>query len=572
MTGGAATTGDRSERGRGGGAGRALAAAAPPILAFVALLGLWQAVALLGLVPPDMLPAPTRIAEAGAAEGAALLGNALPTLTATLLGFALSVAVAFAAAILLDFSALLRRALLPILIVSQTLPLIALAPLVVLWFGFGLLPKVLLVAFVTFFPMVVGLLRGFDAADAEAERLLRTMGAGRRQVFRLIRLPSAIPSFFSSLRISITYAVVGTIFAEYAGAVAGLGVYMQQAKHVFRTDLVLAAVTLSSLLTLALFGFVVLLERTLFPWLRAGSGSGADAVGAAERAMADLPAAGPESAEPGRVSGDLEVPKLPAPARRGAALEVLGVTRGFGGRPVLRDVSLSVGAGEVVAIVGASGSGKSTLLSLLTGTLAAETGEVRYGGARIGAGPQERPFACMPQRDALLPWRRALDNAAIGLEVAGAGRPEARARAAQLFAPFGLDGAEAAYPGELSGGMRQRVSFLRTVVQGRPVLLLDEPFGALDAITRDELQRWLIRIQAVHGWTIVMITHDIREAIRLSDRVLVLGGTPSRIFGGADIPRDLARLDGFSADPRVPILERDLTGLLSGRAKLPRPA
>nr|WP_237464725.1 ABC transporter permease [Leucobacter luti] len=236
------------------------------------LLGGWQAATTAGLVPPELLPAPTRVAAAGFAERDALLRHLLPTLAATLTGFTLSVAVAFAVATLLDFSRVLRRAILPLLVVSQTLPLIALAPLVVLWFGFGLLPKILLVAFVTFFPMVVGLLRGFAAAEPEAEHLLRSMGASRWQVFRLLRLPAGIPSFFSALRISITYAVVGTIFAEYAGAVSGLGVYMQSAKHVFRTDLVLAAVALSSALTLALFGLVALIERLAIPWLRVEQG------------------------------------------------------------------------------------------------------------------------------------------------------------------------------------------------------------------------------------------------------------------------------------------------------------
>jgi ABC-type nitrate/sulfonate/bicarbonate transport system permease component len=173
----------------------------------------------------------------------------------------------------LDFSRILRAALLPLLIVSQTLPLIALAPLVVLWFGFGLWPKVLLVAFVTFFPMVVGFLRGFGAADPEAEHLVRSMGGSRLTVFRTIRVHAAVPSFFSSLRISITYAVVGAIFAEYAGAVAGLGVYMQQQKNVFRTDLVLAAVVVTTILTLVLYGLVVLIERVCVPWVRIEQGS-----------------------------------------------------------------------------------------------------------------------------------------------------------------------------------------------------------------------------------------------------------------------------------------------------------
>lgn len=254
------------------GSAHAVGAIAAPAIAFLLLLAVWQWVAAAGLVPADMLPSPTRVVGAGAAEGSVLLRHAAPTFAATVAGFAVSVTFAFATATLLDFSRILRTALLPLLIVSQTLPLIALAPLVVLWFGFGLLPKILLVAFVTYFPMVVGLLRGFADADPEAERLLASMGASRATVFRLVRLPASTASFFSSLRISITYAVVGAIFAEYAGAVSGLGVYMQSAKNVFRTDLVLAAVGVSTVLTLCLFGAVVLLERLAAPWLRIEQG------------------------------------------------------------------------------------------------------------------------------------------------------------------------------------------------------------------------------------------------------------------------------------------------------------
>lgn len=267
--------GDRPTAGRSGPATvtRVIAAVGPPLVALTGLLITWQAISAAGLVPPDILPAPTRILSAGASERGALGHHTLPTVTATLIGFALSVTVAFLTATALDFSTVLRRALLPLLIVSQTLPLIALAPLVVLWFGFGLLPKVLLVAFVTFFPMVVGFLRGFAAAEPEAEHLLRSMGASRATVFRMVRLPAATASFFSALRISITYAVVGAIFAEYAGAVAGLGVYLQSAKNVFRTDLVLAAVLVSTVLTLMLYGTVALVERLCAPWLRLERGA-----------------------------------------------------------------------------------------------------------------------------------------------------------------------------------------------------------------------------------------------------------------------------------------------------------
>ncbi|GAB2836601.1 ABC transporter permease [Actinocorallia aurea] len=242
-----------------------------PSLALVALLvAAWQLYSTSGGLGSDVLPSPTRVLDQGWEHRQDLLDNALPTLRATLAGFALSLTVGFALSVLIDLSGVLRRALMPLLVVSQTLPLIAIAPLVVLWFGFDLLPKVLLVAFVTFFPITVGLVEGYGATDKDATALLRSMGAGRWRIFRTLRVPTALPFFFAGLRIAITYAVVGAIFAEYAGATEGLGIYMQTAKNSFRTDLVLAAVGVSAVLTLALFALTFAVERAVTPWARKG--------------------------------------------------------------------------------------------------------------------------------------------------------------------------------------------------------------------------------------------------------------------------------------------------------------
>jgi ABC-type nitrate/sulfonate/bicarbonate transport system permease component len=240
--------------------------ALPAILAVAAFLAVWELYVDFSGIKPSILPSPSRILTQGWVNRQALLDNTWPTLSATLGGFALSLVFAFASSVLMDFVPFMRRALLPLFIVSQTLPLVAIAPLVVLWFGFGLLPKLLLVALVTFFPLLVALLQGYESTDGDITELLSSMKASRWRIFRLARLPSAMPFFFAGLRISITYAVVGAIFAEYAGAARGLGIYILNAKNNFRPDLVLAAVVVSALLTLCLFGLTLAIQRLVMPW------------------------------------------------------------------------------------------------------------------------------------------------------------------------------------------------------------------------------------------------------------------------------------------------------------------
>jgi NitT/TauT family transport system ATP-binding protein len=201
-------------------------------------------------------------------------------------------------------------------------------------------------------------------------------------------------------------------------------------------------------------------------------------------------------------------------------------------------VDLRVGLDEVVAVVGPSGCGKSTLLELVAGLQEPDEGAVSVAGA---PDPADRRAACafMPQRDLLLPWRDALSNAALALECQGVPRAEARRRAEPLFERFGLAEFERASPAELSGGMRQRVAFLHTLLPGRHVLLLDEPFGALDSITRSSMQRWLADALAQDPRTVLLVTHDVEEAVFLADRVAVLSPRPGRVV--AELPVELER-------------------------------
>jgi NitT/TauT family transport system ATP-binding protein len=224
----------------------------------------------------------------------------------------------------------------------------------------------------------------------------------------------------------------------------------------------------------------------------------------------------------------------PRDVSAGGGVAVQSVTKAFGAVRALEDVSLTVAPGEIVAVVGPSGCGKSTLLELVCGLAQPDRGSVRAD-----------PAALMPQRDALLPWLSAEDNAGLALRVRGASPQKARAAARPYFEPFGLAGFERARPAELSGGMRQRVAFLRTLLAGTPLLCLDEPFGALDALTRLQMQEWLAGALAREPRTVLLVTHDVEEAVVLADRVLLLSARPGHVVEtlGVDASRPRRRTD-----------------------------
>lgn len=224
-------------------------------------------------------------------------------------------------------------------------------------------------------------------------------------------------------------------------------------------------------------------------------------------------------------------------------LEVEGVGKRYGSDEqavvALADVSLTVADGEFAALVGPSGCGKTTLLNLVAGLDEHDSGQIRVDGEAPSAEERLERFGYMPQEDMLFPWRTVLENVSLGLEVMGVAKQEARDRAAEMFPQFGLRGFEHRRPHELSGGMRQRASFLRTYLLERPFLLLDEPFGALDAITRGQLQTWLAETWNRIGGSALLVTHDPHEAVALSDRVYVMSPRPGRITNvlEVDLPR-----------------------------------
>ncbi|MEO0383557.1 MAG: ABC transporter ATP-binding protein [Pseudomonadota bacterium] len=242
-----------------------------------------------------------------------------------------------------------------------------------------------------------------------------------------------------------------------------------------------------------------------------------------------------------------------------SALEVSQVRVTLGDTHVLDDVSLQVETGEFVSILGPSGSGKSTLFRLLTGAIKQNSGTIAVDGGALDAA--QHGFAFMPQRDALMPWRRIIDNLTLGLEVQGVARKDARVRVMPLLDDFGLAGFERHYPGQLSGGMRQRAALLRTVVQGRSIQLLDEPFGALDALTRTQMQSWFEARWRKARWTTLLVTHDVREAVALSDRIYVFSARPARVIAELAVPAPRPRL-GSATTPEAHALEAKLTDIL----------
>ena len=241
-------------------------------------------------------------------------------------------------------------------------------------------------------------------------------------------------------------------------------------------------------------------------------------------------------------------------------LEVKHVSRSFGGRLILDDISIELNPGELVCLLGVSGGGKTTLFNIISGLLTPDRGQVLLDGRDITGCPGRISY--MMQKDLLLPYRTILDNAALPLVLKGMKKAQARAEASKLFPQFGLEGTQRKYPAQLSGGMRQRAALLRTYLFSRDVALLDEPFSALDTITKSAIHRWYLDVMERIRLSTLFITHDIDEAILLSDRIYLLSGQPGRITAELAIPEPRPRPADFNLTPEFLAYKRKILELL----------
>ena len=246
----------------------------PPLAMSLGLLVLWQGVSALGLLPGFMLPGPLAVLAALVADFPLLLGHLGRTLLEAFWGLSAAIAASFILALVMDRSPFLKRSVTPLLLFTQTMPTIALAPLLVLWMGYGAAPKITLVFLTCFFPMTIALLGAFANADADAIGLFQSMGASGIQIYRYIKLPESLPAFFSGLKISASYSIIGAVIAEWLGGSAGLGVYMIRVRRSYSFDKMFAVILLTALVSLLLVKAVGVIEKAATPWLRDTGGDG----------------------------------------------------------------------------------------------------------------------------------------------------------------------------------------------------------------------------------------------------------------------------------------------------------
>jgi len=238
-----------------------------PTSFFTILLFIWEIISRLEVVPAYILPSPTKIIKTLIINLPLLKEHILVTLMEALVGFSISIVFAMIIAIAMDSIPIVKKAVYPLIITSQTIPIITIAPLFAIWFGFGYLPKIVIVVLVCFFPITISLLEGLSSVEPELLNLIKSMGASKVELYKIVKIPAALPSFFSGLKISATYSIMGATIGEWVGGKKGLGVYMMRVKQSFATDKVFAAIIIITLLSIMLLKLISFIEKKSMPWI-----------------------------------------------------------------------------------------------------------------------------------------------------------------------------------------------------------------------------------------------------------------------------------------------------------------
>ncbi|MDO5531110.1 ATP-binding cassette domain-containing protein [Sutterella sp.] len=518
----------------------------PAVLPLV-LLALWWAVTHFGNVPALLLPSPEQVGRrfVQLLVSGELLQHAGTSMLRVFTGFLISSSVALVLAFVVSRNDVVERSLSLVLEALRVIPPLSLVPLLILWLGIDEAPKLAIVVLASFFPVYLSALSATRSVSGAYRDLARVLGLSEREMVKHILLPGAAPGILTGLRLGFGYAWRALVGSELIAAAAGLGYLIEDASALARTDVVIVGILTIAVLGILCDAFFQRIARRFTPGAQRKAGRSARAV--SERA--DAHSAETESGAP--AGAGAEPGKLP-----GIEIKDLTVTYPGLAKPPIDGLSLSVAAGCITAILGRSGCGKTTLLKTVAGLLEARSGSIRFTG-EAGKSPR---LSMVFQEPTLLPWKTVRENVALALVGKMGEQALTHAKVAEAIRLVGLEGLAERYPDELSGGQQQRAGFARALAADPEVLLMDEPFGALDALTRQELQDESIRVFSQRQMTVLMITHDVREAVRMADAAVILDPQGGCERFEVDLPRP-RRL----SSPGVAELEERILDLLMRR-------
>lgn len=500
----------------------------------------WWLAAEAAIFPPILLPAPQTVFSRALdlLSSGELFRHAGTSLARVAAGFLISAALALGSAFLFYRHAASERAASIIFESLRIIPPLSLVPLLILWLGIDEAPKLAIVVLASFFPIHLSALDALKATGGRFAALSSVLGLSEREHFRHILLPGAAPGIFTGLRLGFGYAWRALVGAELIAAASGLGYLIEDASMLARTDVVMVGI-----LTIAVLGVVCdALFRRLLEGCLPQKRAAAPADAASDRRAVTKATGAPPA---------LPLPAVDIKSLRAGYADASGEVR----RMPLADVTLRLERGAVTALLGRSGCGKTTLLKVIAGLLPAASGRVRFEYPE-GAPADAKPvLGVVFQTPMLLPWKTVREN--VELALLPLAPEERRAKAESALALAGLLDRAQDWPQNLSGGQQQRVGFARALARSPQLLLMDEPFGALDALTRSELQLECVRIFAETKMTVLMITHDVREAVAMADRIALMarGVIESVVDVPAIKPRRLS-------DPATAAFEERILGRL----------